>query len=164
MLESFRVLKNRRRVIADSAKLAVGGLAVSISAKYLGISPAVAKVPDKIVIGQLPFNTEVTIYAGADDFFKEQGLTVDYLTGIGGPAIMQALASGSIPAGDIGVAPALIAAARKLPIVAPALGALGSPSHPWDRIMVRKDSPHPHHCISQRQEARSASTRYHGRR
>jgi ABC-type nitrate/sulfonate/bicarbonate transport system substrate-binding protein len=104
-------------------------------------TPAIAKVPEKIIIGKLPFNTEVTVYAGAGDFFKEQGLTVEYFGGVGGPAVVQALAAGSIPVGDIGVAPALIAAARKLPLVSPALGALSAPHYPWDRIMVRDDSP-----------------------
>lgn len=132
---------SRRTFLGSATQLALGTCAISVSAQYLGLSPARAKVPEKIIIGQLPFNSEVTLYSGTTDFFRENGLAVEYLTGAGGPAVVQALASGNIPAGDIGVAPALIAAARGLPIVAPALGAIGAPSHPFDRIMVRKDSP-----------------------
>jgi sulfonate transport system substrate-binding protein len=111
-----------------------------ISARALGLSPAIAKVPDKIVIGQLPFNTEVTIYAEANGLFKEEGLSVEYHKAVGGPAVVQALAAGSIPVGDIGVGPALIAAARGLPLISPALGGIGTPSHPFARIMTREDS------------------------
>jgi NitT/TauT family transport system substrate-binding protein len=132
---------SRRRLMKGVSHVARGALTVAVSARFLGLSPAVAKVPEKIVIGQLPFNTEVTLYAGGHDFFAEQGLTIEYLKGVGGPAVIQALASGSIPAGDIGVGPALVAAARGLPLVSPALGGISAPKHPWDRIMVRRDSP-----------------------
>jgi NitT/TauT family transport system substrate-binding protein len=129
----------RRDALARGLK-AGGLLIVSVSARSLGLSPASAKVPEKIVIGRLPFNTEVTLYTGGLDAFKDEGLSIEYSQAAGGPAVVQALASGSIPVGDIGVAPALIAAARKLPLVSPALGAIATPSHPSDRIMVRSDS------------------------
>ena len=144
MISQSRALtlrRNRREVISDALRVGGGALAVTISARALGLSPAIAKVPEKIVIGQLPFNTEVTIYAESIGQFREEGLTVEYLKAIGGPAVVQALAAGSIPAGDIGVGPALIAAARKLPLVSPALGGIGTPTHPFARIMVREDSP-----------------------
>ena len=133
--------RTRRDVLSDALRLSGRALVVTISARSLGLSPAIAKVPEKIVIGQLPFNTEVTIYAEAMGYFKEEGLSVEYLKAVGGPAVVQALAAGSIPAGDIGVGPALIAAARKLPLVSPALGGIGTPTHPFARIMVREDSP-----------------------
>lgn len=129
----------RRDALARGLKVG-GALLVTVSARSLGLSPASAKVPEKIVIGRLPFNTEVTLYTDGLDAFKEEGLSIEYSKGAGGPAVVQALASGSIPVGDIGVAPALIAAARNLPLVSPALGAIATPSHPSDRIMVRADS------------------------
>jgi ABC-type nitrate/sulfonate/bicarbonate transport system substrate-binding protein len=132
---------SRRGVIGGAMKAAAGALVFGVSARALGLSPASAKVPDKIVIGRLPFNTEVTLYTDGLDAFKDEGLTIDYIQGAGGPAVVQALAAGSIPVGDIGVAPALIAAARKLPLVSPALGAIATPSHPSDRIMVLAGSP-----------------------
>jgi sulfonate transport system substrate-binding protein len=132
--------RSRRELISDTMRVGASTLAIMISARVIGLSPAVAKVPEKIVIGQLPFNTEVTIYADVNGFLKDQGLSVEYHKAVGGPAVVQALAAGSIPVGDIGVGPALIAAARKLPVIAPALGGIGTPSHPFARIMVREDS------------------------
>jgi len=132
---------HRRDLMAGGLRLGSGALAVMISARALGLSPAIAKVPEKIVIGQVPFNTEVTIYAEALGQFKEEGLSIEYHKAIGGPAVVQALAAGSIPAGYIGVGPALTAAARKIPLVSPALGGIGTPTHPFSRIMVLEDSP-----------------------
>src|SRR6516164_3504711 len=132
---------HRRDLMAGGLRLGSGALAVMISARALGLSPAIAKVPEKIVIGQVPFNTEVTIYAEALGQFKEEGLSIEYHKAVGGPAVVQALAAGAIPAGDIGVGPALTAAARKLPLVAPALGGIGTPTHPFNRIMTLEDSP-----------------------
>jgi ABC-type nitrate/sulfonate/bicarbonate transport system substrate-binding protein len=131
---------SRREVLGAGLRLGGSALAVTISARALGLSPAVAKVPEEIVIGQVPFNTEVTIYAEAIGQFKEEGLSVEYHKAVGGPAVVQALAAGSIPAGDIGVGPALTAAARKISLVSPALGGIGTPTHPFSRIMTLPDS------------------------
>lgn len=131
----------RRGVLGCAATASVGVLAFSVSARAVGLSPASSKVPEKIIIGRLPFNTEVTLYGDELGALKEEGLNIEYSQAVGGPAIIQAMVAGSIPVADIGVAPALMAAARKLPLVSPALGAIGTPSHPGDRIMVRADSP-----------------------
>ena len=64
---------HRRDLMAGGLRLGSGALAVMISARALGLSPAIAKVPEKIVIGQVPFNTEVTIYAEALGQFKQEG-------------------------------------------------------------------------------------------
>src|SRR5215831_10929086 len=125
---------SRREVLGGSV------LSVTISARALGLSPAIAKVPEKIVIGQVPFNTQVTIYGEAIGRFKEEGLSIEYHKAIGGPAVIQALAAGSIPVGEPGVGPALIAAARKIPLVSPALGGIGTPRHPFSRIMTLSSS------------------------
>ena len=114
---------------------------IAISAQALGLNPAIAQVPAKIIIARLPYNTIHTMYQGAKDWFKDEGLTVDYFVSPAGPAVVQALASGSVPVGEIGVGPAIVSAARKLPFVSPALGATSTPKNPWQRIMVRKDSP-----------------------
>jgi len=131
---------SRREVLDVGLRLGGSALTVAISARALGLSAALAKVAEKIVIGQLPFNTEVTIYAQAIGQFKEEGLSIEYHKAVGGPAVVQALAAGSIPAGDVGLAPALIAAARKVPLVSPALGGIGTPTHPVSRIMTLQDS------------------------
>ena len=94
---------SRREVLGASLRLGGSALTVTISARALGLSPAIAKVPEKIVIGQVPFNTEVTIYAEAIGQFKEEGLSIEYHKAVGGPAVVQALTAGSIPVGDVGV-------------------------------------------------------------
>jgi NitT/TauT family transport system substrate-binding protein len=113
---------------------------IAVSAHALGLTPAIAQVPAKIIIARLPYNTTHTMYQGASDWFKEEGLTVEYFMSPAGPAVVQALASGSVPVGEIGVGPAIISAVRNLPFVSPALGATCTPKNPWQRIMVRKDS------------------------
>src|SRR5262249_19896415 len=128
--------------MSDVLRLGGGAFAVTVSARALGLSPTTAKVPEKIVVGQVPFNRVVSLYRWAEvDYFKEEGLSIEYTMAVGGPALVQALAAGSIPAADIGVAPALIAAARKLPLISPALAGIGTPKQPFTRIMVREDSP-----------------------
>ena len=125
----------RRRLL----KAGAASLALVASTRALGLA-ATAKLPDKIVIGTLPFNTEVTAFLGDVDFFKEEGLSVELFHGLSGPAVVQALVAGSIPLGDIGVGPAIVAAARGLPLLQPALGAIGTAKQPFSRIMVKGDS------------------------
>jgi sulfonate transport system substrate-binding protein len=132
---------SRRTVLGSGLGLGGGLLTVTISARALGLSPAIAKVPEKIVIGQVPFNTQVTIYGEVIGQFKEEGLSIEYHKAIGGPAVIQALAAGGIPVGEPGVGPALIAAARKIPLISPALGGIGTPTHPFSRIMTLSSSP-----------------------
>ena len=141
-IRSFVGRRTRRELLSEALRAGGGAFAVTISARAIGLSPAAAKVPEKIVVGQVPFNTVVSLYrSGEIDYFKEEGLSIEYMMAVGGPALVQALAAGSIPAADIGVAPALIAAARRLPLISPALAGIGTPKQPFTRIMVREDSP-----------------------
>ena len=66
-------------------------------------------MPEKIVIGTLPINAAVTAYLGDVDYFTGEGLTVELFHGPNGPAVVQALVSGSLPLGDIGLSSAIIA-------------------------------------------------------
>jgi ABC-type nitrate/sulfonate/bicarbonate transport system substrate-binding protein len=136
MMTSTGPLGRRRLLQAGAATLALAA-----STRALGIADAAPAMPEKIVIGTLPYNTEVTAFLGEADFFKEEGLSVELLHAPSDSAVMQALIGGSLPLGDIGVAPAIIAAARGLPLVQPALGAIGTPQQPFSRIMVSSDSP-----------------------
>ena len=123
-------------------KAGAATLALVATPRVLGVSAsAAASMPEKLVIGTLPFNTEVTAYIGDKNYFKDEGLTVELFHGQGGPAVLQALIGGSIPIGDVGVGPSIVATARGLPLVQPALGAIGTPQRPFSRIMVRADSP-----------------------
>lgn len=82
----------------------------------------------------------MTAFIGDVDYFKEEGLGIELFHGQGGPAVVQALIAGAIPLGDVGIGPAILASARGLPLVHPALGAIGTPTQPFSRIMVRGDS------------------------
>ncbi len=129
---------DRRRLLTAGAAT----LALTAMPRALGLPAAAAEaMPPKIVIGTLPANTEVTAYLGEIDYFKDEGLAVELLHGADAPAVMQALVGGSSPLGDLSVAAALVATARGLPLLHPALGAIGTPRHPVSRIMVRGDSP-----------------------
>ena len=150
-------MTTRREVL----KFGAGTAALAVGAHTLGLDPAIAQVPAKIVIARLPINTIHTLYMGAGDWFKEEGLTVEYFMSPAGPAVVQALASGSVPVGEIGTGPAMISAARKLPFISPALGAIGTPKNPWQRIMVRKDSPIKTARGPQGQEGGCGTARHH---
>src|SRR6185437_10208575 len=113
-------------------------LALVATPRVLGIAAAATGIPDKIIIGTLPFGTEVTAYIGDVDFFRDQGLSVELYHGPGGPAVVEALIAGTIPLGDVGIGPALAAARRGMALVQPAIG---TPQQPFSRIMVRADSP-----------------------
>src|SRR5262249_60557069 len=103
--------------MSDVLRLGGGAFAVTVSARALGLSPTTAKVPEKIVVGQVPFNTVVSLYRSAEvDYFKEEGLSIEYTMAVGGPALVQALAVGSVPTAAIGVVPAAIAAPCQLPL------------------------------------------------
>ena len=76
-------MTTRREVL----KFGAGTAALAIGAHTLGLDPAIAQVPAKIVIARLPINTIHTLYMGAGDWFKDEGLTVDYFMSPAGPAV-----------------------------------------------------------------------------
>ncbi len=126
------------------ALLRAGAAALALTAVpgALGLpAAAAARLPEKIVIGTLPFNTAVAAFIGDTDFFRDEGLAVEFSRAASGAAALQALVAGSIPLADIGLAPAILATARGLALVHLALGAVGTPRRPLSRIMVRGDSP-----------------------
>lgn len=110
------------------------------SRRALGL-PVSSRLPDEILIGTLPINANVTFYPGAAAAFHEAGLKVKIITSHSGPLVVQAMIAGSVPIGDLGLAPALVSMSRGLPLVAPYLGGFETPQRPYERIMVRKDSP-----------------------
>jgi ABC-type nitrate/sulfonate/bicarbonate transport system substrate-binding protein len=133
--------RSRREVMRTLGTGAFGCLSISISAHALGLPAAAAESVPKIVLGKLPLNAMVTTYLGPVDFFKDEGLSVEILPGQAGPAINQAIAAGSVVVGDTGLAPAMVAMTRGIPILAPHLGAFVSPVRPFERILVKADSP-----------------------
>ena len=124
----------------DALKTTVTLLTVSVSARSLGLS-ASAQVPDKIVIGTIPIIPVIGSYVGKVDFFKQEGLTVELTRFNNFAPVLQAMAAGSVVAGDIGVPASIIGLTRGLPLIAPFLTTYSTPSHPVERIMVMQDSP-----------------------
>jgi ABC-type nitrate/sulfonate/bicarbonate transport system substrate-binding protein len=123
-------------------RAAEGGLALltlSVSARALGL-PASAQTPEKIVLGSLPINPLIATYVGPADFFKEEGLSIEITRFQAGPAMLQGVAAGNVVVADIGLAPAIVAMARGVPIIAPSLTAFSTPAHPFERILVRQES------------------------
>jgi ABC-type nitrate/sulfonate/bicarbonate transport system substrate-binding protein len=129
----------RRSALERGAKGALALLTVSIAARSLGL-PALAQVPQKFVIGSQPINPLICSYIGMVDFFKEEGLNAEITRFQSGPAMNQAIAAGNLAVADTGLAPALVAITRGLPVIAPYLGSYCTPTHPLERIMVREDS------------------------
>lgn len=134
----FSERKTRRSVLKSGVKLGAGAASLSIVAAM--IAPK-ARADDKVRIGYLPVNVMLPIYNERGGFWKQAGLDVELYRAQGGPAILQALASGDVPVGDVGIGPAIITAARGFPFYFLTLGSLSTPDHPLDRIQVLKDSP-----------------------
>jgi NitT/TauT family transport system substrate-binding protein len=129
----------RRYVLDRVVKGAAAILTVSVSARSLGLS-ASAKAPDKIVLATLPITPIIGSYIGEVDFFKEEGLTVELTRFNNFAPVLQAMTSGSLFAGEMGVAPSIIGLTRGLPLIAPFLSAFLTPSRPLERIMVMESS------------------------
>ena len=130
----------RGQALQTIGKSAAIFVTVSVSARSLGLS-ASAQIPEKIVIGSIPINPVVASYMGQVDFFKEEGLITELTRFNNFAPILQAMAAGSLAAGDIGVAASIIGLTRGLPLIAPFLTSFSTPSHPLERIMVMESSP-----------------------
>src|ERR1700732_4810 len=130
----------RRDALGRMSKAGLALLTISVSARVLGL-PASAHVPEKFVIGSQPINPLICSYVGAVDFFKDEGLNAEITRFQHGPAMNEAMAAGNLGVADTGLAPALVAIARGLPVIAPYLGSFTTTTHPLERIMVREDSP-----------------------
>lgn len=126
---------SRRSFLKEGAKASL----VAAAAPFLNLNTAGAQ--EKVRIGYLPVNVMLPVYSARAGFWKDAGLNVELFRAQGGPAILQALLSGDVPIGDIGVAPAIVAATRGLPMYFLTLASVCTPQHPLDRIMVRSDSP-----------------------
>ena len=129
----------RRHALDRMVKGGMALLTISVSARALGL-PAFAQVPQKFIIGSQPINPLICSYIGDVDFFKDEGLSAEITRFQNGPAMNQAITAGNIVVADTGLAPALVAITRGLPVIAPYLGAYSTPTHPLERIMVRADS------------------------
>ena len=137
-MQSYQL--TRRDALQTMGRSAAVLLTVSVSARSVGLSAA-AQIPEKIVMGTIPIPPVIASYIGHVDFFKDEGLTIELTRFNNFAPIMQAMTAGSVVAGDFGIAPSIIGLTRGLPLIAPFLSALSTPSHPFERIMVMPHSP-----------------------
>jgi ABC-type nitrate/sulfonate/bicarbonate transport system substrate-binding protein len=91
-------------------------------------------------MGYLPANTILLVFNQGARIWQDQGLNVEFVRFLGGPEILNALASASIPVAEVGVGPALLSALRGAPFVFFTLGSVSGKSYPFTRIMVNADS------------------------
>jgi len=131
-----------RRDLLKSAASATGMVGVAVTTRSLGIASASAAVPEKLTLGYLPLNALLAPYVGPYDPWKEQDLEVSFFRAGAGPAVVQAMVTGQIPAGEIGIGPALSVASRGFPLYFLTGGSMEArPKYVNSRIMSRKDSP-----------------------
>lgn len=117
------------------------GSAAAVAAAALPRRRSRAASTLKIVFGTLPITPVVATYIGEVDYFKEEGLTVETIRFQNFAPILQGIATGSVTAGDIGVAPSIIGLVRGLPLFAPFLASFSTPGHPFEQFMVLPNSP-----------------------
>lgn len=95
----------------------------------------------KIQVGYLPVVSCTPLYLSAARPWAGTDLEVEPLRLQAGPAIAQAIQSGSIPTGEIACTVTLSLASRGIPIIALMSVNVITREHPYNRIMVLKDSP-----------------------
>lgn len=131
----------RRRPTRRSALKAIAGAATGIAMTSTGLRRSSAQRTPKIVLGTQSITPAIASYIGGVDFFKDEGLSVAPTRFNNFAPIVEGMATGSIAAGEIGVAPSIIGLTRGLPLIAPFLGGFVTPDRPFERIMVLQDSP-----------------------
>jgi sulfonate transport system substrate-binding protein len=127
---------NRRAALRMMAAGGAGLLASSVAAQR-----AAAQSLTKVVIGRARVNAVVNNYVGEIDFFRDGGLDIERVHVDNPGQLFQAMAAGNIVAGEVGLAPGIIALTRGLPFIAPFLGSCSTPERPYERIMVLPNSP-----------------------
>lgn len=126
---------NRRHVL-------IGGA----SAASLFAAPAILRaqsraMPDQIKMGTFPVDTVLMSFNTGTDLWRQQGLNIEFVKFLGGPEMVNAVVSNSIPAAEVGVGPALLAALKGAPLYYFTLGSVSGKGYPFTRIMVLQDSP-----------------------
>ena len=132
---------NRLRPNRRSAMKTIAGAAAGIAMAATPLRRSSAQSTSKIVVGTQSITPAIASYIGEVDFFKDEGLSVAPTRLNNFAPIVQGMTTGSIAAGEIGVAPSIIGLTRGLPLIAPFLGGFVTPDHPFERIMVLQDSP-----------------------
>ena len=115
----------------------VGLLGSALAAATL---PKRAMAGTKIQVGYLPVVSCTPLYLAAAQPWAGADLEVEPLRLQAGPAIAQGIQSGSIPAGEIACTVVLSLASRGIPIVALMSANVITREHPYNQIMVPRDS------------------------
>jgi len=137
----MRQSDNRREFLRSLGGTATA-IGVAVSTRSLGIGSVSADTPKKIILGYLPLNALLPPYVGPTQPWAEEGLEVSFFLAGAGPAVLEALVTGKIPAGNVGIGPAISAASRGFPIYMVTMDSMEvRPNYPNTRIMVKKDSP-----------------------
>jgi len=123
----------KRRTLLKTALAASGAMA--LPQFVFGQKPS-----DKIQIGYLPANTILMVFNQGTNIWQQQGLNVEFVKFLGGPEILNAVVSASIPVAEVGVGPALLAALRGAPLMFFTLGSISGKGYPFTRVMVNGDS------------------------
>lgn len=133
----------RRRIMFLSRRQALaGGTAAALQvAAPAAIRAQSRAMPEQIKMGTFPVNTVLMAFNEGTDLWRQQGLNIDFVKFFGGPAMVNAVVSNSIPAAEVGVGPALLAALKGAPLYYFTLGSVSGKGYPFTRIMVAKDSP-----------------------
>jgi len=116
-------------------------LGLLASAAAAGVVPRRAAAATKLQVGYLPVNAMSSIYLDAAKPWAGGDLEVEPLRLQAGPAIVQAIQSGSILLGEIACTVALSLASRGIPIICLVNCNNVTRNFPYHRIMVAKSSP-----------------------
>lgn len=98
------------------------------------------KIKTKIRIGCIPLNVMTPPYAEYIGAWTDEGLDVELQQFKGGPALVEALAAGSLDAADIGYVPMIYAATNNLPLFYLASDGIASKDYPMFSLTVPLDS------------------------
>ena len=131
-----------RRELLELGAAGAAWIGVAVTVRSLGVRSVSAQTPTKITLGYLPLNALLPPYVGPTNPWRDEGLEISFFKAGAGPAVLQALVTGQIPAGNVGIGPAISAASRGFPIYMLTLDSVEArPNYPNTRIMVAKDSP-----------------------
>src|SRR5260370_41294618 len=96
-----------RDVLRAAVHSGIAFFTLAASMKILG-SSASAQTAQKIMMGTSPVTALIGSYIGQVDFFKEEGLDIEWTRFVTGPPMMQAMAAGNIVVGDTGLANTIV--------------------------------------------------------
>lgn len=127
-------LRRTRRAVLKAVAGAI------VLTNVIPVRRSAAQSTPKVVLGSIAITPLIASYIGDIDFFKEEGISVEVTRFNNFAPMLQGMAASKVAAGEIGVAPSLIALTRGLPVIAPFLSSFSAPDRPFERIMVLQDS------------------------